>query len=341
VAVSLTIGVSAVLALFTAIDFIGAATVWINGYWLSCSLGAFALSLIGTFQAHNAVRKARVALSLGLGTYCVGQIVWAVQVGIGLDIVPGPSDVFFLLAPIPIVWATLAGFRGDISVASSNTVWLDGLTLTLAITAIVLAEFGAQAARLNVLEGATILLYPILYLMPVGASLVAVMMIPEKPRLSGIWMLLLGAVLLGVSFVSWTSIALSGVPPVGHLVDYAFGIGLGLVGWGALTWKKRPAITGRLSRSFRIIADVLPITAIVIAVVGTLRMETTGTIAIFSWLTAIVAVSVNGLRQVLLIRSQRQSQDSLHVLATELSRPRGTGTGRYANEAFDATCHHR
>jgi len=305
-----------VLGLLTAIDFRNSGLLWINLFWIVSAGGAWTLSLYRFPTGVGTQRKVRFALSAGLGTYFLGQLVWSAQVMVDWAVVPGPSDALFLFAPLPAIWGMLVWIRSRASVTSFMTASLDSLTVLMAIVVGTLAIFDTKA---DGLEAVTLLLYPVLYLSPVGAILVTVLAISERPRLKGVWMVLLGASVLGGSFVVWTAQALSGEIPVGEAVDYLFGVGLLLVGFGAATWSDDSVIDRRQRRLLGNLSEILPLAAIVVATSVALKSQSLQSIATPIWLAVLAMLLINGVRQILLIRSQRRSQRSLRELAAVLS----------------------
>lgn len=307
------------VASMAAVDYYQLGLFWINLYWLICAAFAFHISLLAFPSRRGLRRTVRTALALSLGSYLVGQMVWGLQVLVGWNIVPGPSDIIFLFVPLPAIWAALVATRRRVSPASGTTAALDAVSMSLAIVTIILAMFGQKAVGFGLLEATNLLLYPILYLSPVGAFLVASLAVREEPRFAGNWLIMLGALTSGISFSIWTSEALAGSQPVGAVVDYCFGIGLILMGLGAATIDTVSASTKAKRQVLIFLSELLPLIAIVTAVLAALISDIPAALKPLIWIVIAALLIINGNRQILLIRSQRRAQQSLRTLSAELT----------------------
>ena len=130
---------------------------------------------------------------------------------------------------------------------------------------------------------------------------------------------MLGALISGLCFASWTSAAVAGQQPVGTITDYFLGVGVIVMSLGAATLSSVRASSPALRRKLGITAEGLPLAAIVSAVVLALTEDIPSRLRAAVWLMVAVLLVTNGVRQVLLIRSQRRAQVSLRKLAAELS----------------------
>ncbi|MEM7283105.1 MAG: sensor histidine kinase [Pseudomonadota bacterium] len=319
VATGLFSGLLIVLAVLTELNVFGKQLIWINAYWLVCALGAVVISLMGMSSRRGLARRISRLIAIGFGVYLMGQITWITQQLMGWAVVPGPSDVFFITAPLPAVWAAWLGIQRQGSPAALITVRLDTLTMFLSISAAALAISGPYMAGFTTIEALTLLAYPVMYFGLVGAIVVSLLAVPQRPRFEGIWLYLLAVFVFGVALLIWTARAFGGKPPVGTWVDYTFAVSL-LGGLGAATWRSDRSRRKPPSRvSLQTWSEVLPVSAVLVAVVVVLTVSLSTDVSQVTWLVTVVLMLVNGLRQVLRIRAQRRSQQSLRLLAVDLS----------------------
>ena len=310
------IALAVVPALLIAIDFWQARLLWMNLYWMICAGGAFGLSLYRFPSRAGTRRRIRIALSACLGSYFLAQLFWSSSVLARWEDIPGWFDLLFLFAPLPLIWAALIAVRKRQVDDSRVTAYLDALTVVLAVVVVTLAVFGTTTQGL---DEAILLLYPALYLSAVGAIAVAVLATDGIPRWNGSWMVLLGAFVLGCGITVWASRSLSSEVPVGVAFDYLYGIGSVLLGFGAATWGTDTTMGPDRRRWMDKLSDLLPLSAIVVAIGVALVIRPSPQIAPIVWILVVGMLVVNGLRQVLLIQSQRSSQTSLRKLAVELT----------------------
>lgn len=309
-----------VLASLTLADVAGAALLWINMYWLAGAGGALAVSLCSMPPKDSLTRHVHEAMSFGFALYLCGQVVWAIQVATGWAVVPGPSDVLFLLAPLPMIWGTLS-FVHRVSRPAAKTAWLDALTVSLAILCLTLATFGAGAVNLATLQAVTLLAYPVLYLAPVGAILVSVLAVGGAHHASGTWLMLVGALVLGTSFSIWTATALVGQPSVGTFVDFLFGVGLLVAARGSTSWTSVSTPSNRMLQNMQKLSELVPVGAILVAVAVALIVNPPHPVSTLTGITIVAMLLINSLRQVLRIQEQRRQQNSLkaEISARELA----------------------
>ena len=76
----------------------------------------------------------------------------------------------------------MAAIRGRLPQAEELSVYLDAFAIFLAITAVILAAYGAQLAGIGLLGAAVLVTYPIIHLATAGAGLVALLALRASPR---------------------------------------------------------------------------------------------------------------------------------------------------------------
>lgn len=89
-------------------------------------------------QRRRAERRVRALGAAAVALYLGGQVLWDVQVALGIYPVPAPSDVLFLGMVLPFVAALALAVRAHGSHRELRTFLLDGAVLAAAIVAIVL-----------------------------------------------------------------------------------------------------------------------------------------------------------------------------------------------------------
>ncbi|MBT8080491.1 MAG: sensor histidine kinase [Gammaproteobacteria bacterium] len=315
-----TVGLLIVLAAaLTAIDFRSNGLLWINLYWLFASAAAVAISLVNFPKRSGVKREVRSLLFVAFSTYFAGELVWAIQVLNGWNIVPGPSDAFFLAAPLVATAAALLAVR---KLNSNNAMMItifDTVTMFLAFALIAVTLFAPDLGNIGKLDATVLLLYPILYLSPAAGFLIISLAVAEKPRLGSSWLLLIGAVILGSCFLVWTTEALAGTQSIGLFVDYAFGIGVIVASLGAASLDSVPATSSRLVKWLRTLAEILPLVAIIVAISVLLLVPTAGPVDQLGWPVAITLLTVNGVRQIWLNRLLEESRQDLRSMAYQLT----------------------
>ena len=174
-----------VLAILVAVDAWSHGLLWVNLYWLYCTAIALVISLLNLPSRLGLRRTVRKRLSLSFALALAGQLTWALQVYVGWNVVPGPSDILFLLVPIPAIWAAFVAIRNRVSAELEIAAILDTVTMALAMVVVVLAVFGQSTDGFGLIEVAMLLLYPMLFLIPVGAFLITALAVREQPRFFG------------------------------------------------------------------------------------------------------------------------------------------------------------
>ncbi|MEL7186200.1 MAG: sensor histidine kinase [Pseudomonadota bacterium] len=298
-------------------NLFNAERAWINTYWLSCAVGALRLALVGLKSPVANFRSLRESFALGLGFYVAGMLLWITQILLGVDYVPGPSDLMFLAAPLPVFWQALK-FAREQSAITANTIACDAVSLSLAITVVIVSQFAQYAGQWTLADVVLSMAYPILYLAPIGAFFVIFLSQPYKPNLAGAWLVTTGSVILGVAFTVWTYEAMIAEPPVGTITDFMFGVGTIMLGYGSAILYARAEPSFPRERRNAFVADVLPTLAVLVAVISVLTTEMPDPYKALSWIFLVALLLVNGFRQIRLVAAQKRSRERLSDLASRL-----------------------
>lgn len=269
-------GSAVVLGAFAGILFIR-DTVWIrildNVHWtVSYATGA-ALAWMGARNADSIEGMiVRRWFAVGLSCYTVGQILWDIQVGIGWNPFPGPSDFFYLLlGPCFAVgfYQTLRQSRG----AQIRAALLDTAALSTTVLAITLAFYLPRRGTNSPFTLSVMALYPVLML---SAACLALILIPTlRLRWSPRWALLLGASMVnGGLWMQWNSLTLDDALADGTLLNAAFSVTAICMGAGALVWKAVTSTDARYDRWSEGWLRILPLILVVGASVGAALVAT-------------------------------------------------------------------
>src|SRR5271155_426769 len=146
-----------------------------NARWTIDCLLATLLAFLGLREADKQDRAARRWFFLGWIIYSVGMILWDIQVMVGWNPFPGPSDLFYLsLAPCLTIGLLTVLLKGQTK-SETRAVLLDltgivvmALTLTLALY---VPLWGNTAVMVNVAA----VLYPVFFITTLGVCILTVL----------------------------------------------------------------------------------------------------------------------------------------------------------------------
>ena len=237
---------------------------WDMFHWTSSHATAAVLAWLGWRVASPAERTPRGWFTLALLAYTVGQVMWDVQVYVGWNPFPGPSDAGFLLLGV-LIGAGFAGLlRGHLSAAERWAVTLDVLMISVAALTITLALYLPRRGASDVLTTAVLVAYPVLLLSAFGIGLVALLALRLRPTCGN---LLLLATMLGegVVWMEWNTRTLDGTLSDGVWFNYTFsGLAL-LLGLGSCGWTSQVSADPRWDRRCFATLRVLPLALVLMA----------------------------------------------------------------------------
>jgi diguanylate cyclase (GGDEF)-like protein/PAS domain S-box-containing protein len=310
--------------LLTALDAGGLAAVWENAHWTSASLVGAVLALVTIRSTNGLCRRVAILVATASVAWFLGQIVWDIQTAIGYFQLPAPSDIGFLMVVPPVVVAFVVVIRGRVSKPEELAIYLDTVAIFLAVSAVVLAVYGAQMVDLSTLGEIATVAYPIVHIATAVAGLVTLLAIRAAPRAAGYW-LLAGFAILGLAWIDWLRQAVVGVPPVGSLAHYGFSVGILLVGAGGADWQVGTADGRWFRRVSTVVVSGLPLAALLTAASLLVARHVLSTHPLDAVdLAALAVVVVTGIRQALLVHEggrllddSRQARDALEVAMLE------------------------
>src|SRR5271163_1016682 len=182
----LVFGVGALYILGTAIgqhltDNIALIRFLDNARWTTDCLLASLLTFLGRHEALKEDRTARHWFFLGWITYTIGEISWDIQMAIGWNPFPAPSDLFFLsLAPCLTIGLLSVLLKG-LTKGETRAVILDLASVVVMALTLTLALYLPLWGNTSVLANVAAILYPVLYLTTLGVSILTI--VTRKIRL--------------------------------------------------------------------------------------------------------------------------------------------------------------
>lgn len=295
----------AILFAMTALDTAGLVMWWEMAHWTVSAALAVALALVGARRSTGIERRARAVAGVALAFYLVGQVLWDVQMAVGLYPVPSPSDLLFIGMAAPFLFAIgfavqAAGSRGHL-----RTFALDSTILAAAIMAVVFFTFEPVASGAVTGLGTVLLLYPIVYFGLAGAMIVAALLMRSPPGPHGLYLASAGTTLLGLNWVWYLASAIAGQPTTGSVVNMLGSVGTVMIGFGVAGWRMGAPESERMDRMAARALTILPVGAIAAAAYVELFGEHgLAQISLVEAATAVV-VLLAIIRQTLLLGDQR------------------------------------
>jgi len=309
--------VVAVLMVLTAINLNGQSAIWENAHWTAAGIIAFAYPTLLAWRSSGTQRLVATLVALGTGAWLIGQLLWDAQVALGFYSFPAPSDLGYLLLAPPVIVALVATIRGRLPQAEELSVYLDAVAIFLAITALILAVYGAQVAGAGPLGAAVAVTYPIVHLATAGAGIVALLALRASPRGGG-YLLLAGFAILGLAWIDWLRQALVVQPAAGALGHYLFSVGILAVGIGGSDWRIGAAESARLHQVASIVLGALPVASLLVSALLLVGRHLLQTEFGLVDLGALVVIVLAGFRQTVLVHERGRLLDGSRTAQRDL-----------------------
>ncbi|HUB66519.1 MAG TPA: adenylate/guanylate cyclase domain-containing protein [Candidatus Methylacidiphilales bacterium] len=278
-----------------------------NARWTTDCLLASLLTFLGRCEAVKEDRRARHWFFLGWFIYALGQISWDIQMAIGWNPFPAPSDLFFLsLAPcltVGLLSVLLTGLaRGE-----TRAVLLDVASILVMALTLTLALYLPLWGNTSILANVAAVLYPVLYLTTLGICMLTVL--TRKIRLGlGCALTLIGLAGWAFCWLDWNLRTLLGqdmdATSVGYWFSvYALTLGAGLGRWRSTTSTNAVYAQGSL-RVQRLLPLLLVFAACVALVVGNYHFK--HSVAVVIDIGAVAMIVLAAARQSLVLYEQDQ-----------------------------------
>jgi PAS domain S-box-containing protein len=206
-----------------------------NMHWTSGTAASAILGWLSLKRVAPANGKGVFWFTLGLSGYAVGQIFWDIQTIIAYANFPAPSDLFYLWLGPCIAVGLLQEIRDHTVVAQQKTIWLDALTLTVAMLTLILALYLPKRGETALLPLLILIAYPTTLF---GAASLALTMIPalrQRPN-SSLSLFLIGLIITGLSWMHWNFMALDGTAIDGAWFNISFSVAVLLIGYSLTRW---------------------------------------------------------------------------------------------------------
>lgn len=206
-----------------------------NLHWTSGTVAAAILAWLSLKRAAPTETKSVFWFALGLSGYAVGQILWDIQSAIAYTSFPAPSDLFYLwLGPCMAV-GLLLEIRAHTAATERKSIWLDALTLTVAMLTLILTLYLPKRGETALLPLVILIAYPATLF---GAASLALTMIPalrQRPG-SSLLLLVIGLITTGLSWMRWNFMALDGTAIDGAWFNISFSVAVLLIGFSLTRW---------------------------------------------------------------------------------------------------------
>lgn len=239
----LAVGASVVAAAFTGIVF-SSQVEWIrfldNVHWTVSYGTAAALAWMGVRHASSEQERGpRRMFAIGLSSYTIGQILWDIQVFVGWNPFPGPSDFFYLLLGVFYFCGLFLTLR-NARAAQVRAALLDAAALSAAVVAFTLALYLPRRGETALLPLTVMVAYPSIMLSAVSLCLILIPTLRLRPS-AGWIVFLISATVNGGLWMQWNSLTLDNGLGDGTLLNAAFSVTALFMGTGAILW--RPAFS--------------------------------------------------------------------------------------------------
>ena len=296
-----------VVAAFVAIR-LGAPPTWArffdNVHWTTAYVAAAVLGWMGVRAAGPKERLARWWFAVGLTAYAIGQVLWDVQVAVGWNPFPGPSDIFYLLLGVCCVRGLLVGLRAEVSGYRWRAAVLDAAALSVAMLAVVLAFYLPRRGGTAAGPMFFLVAYPVVLL---TAGCLGLVMIPGlRLRLDGRGMIFLGALLVnGGLWMQWNSLTLDQVLEDGSWFNLLFSLTALAQGFGVWLWRvdaRADAVWERLcERMLRLLPMIVVAGAATAVVLAWTMPEVPRAVQVSLGVGGMLAVLLAAVRQSILV----------------------------------------
>lgn len=258
---------SAVCAAFAAAhvaDDVATKRFFDNVHW-TVGYGAGALlAWLGVRTAAAGERKPRIWFAWALTAYFFGQVLWDIQVAVGWNPFPGPSDVLFI-ALGPLVGAGFVNcLRDGASRTERRLAALDVAGLTAAALALTLAMYLPRRGDHALLQMCFLVGYPVVLCWAACVGMVSVLALRLTPHRG--WILLLLAMLMnGGLWLEWNARTLDNTLVDGTWYNVLFSLTALLLGAGATQFQAQSSSSERWERFCEGVLRLSPLLIVVVS----------------------------------------------------------------------------
>jgi signal transduction histidine kinase/ActR/RegA family two-component response regulator len=200
---------------------------------------------------------ARLSFFIATAAYFVGQLLCDVQVAVGWNPFPGPSDIFFS-ALGPGLALGLALEMRELDVRALWSAGLDLLGLSAAALAYALALYLPMRGESTFLVTATLVAYPVFLTTALGTGVLVVL--ARRLRVTpAVGLLLSGMLVNAMTWAQCNVKTLENMLGDGIVVNYAFSYAAILLGAGIALWDPREVTSPRSERAYYGLGNAIPV----------------------------------------------------------------------------------
>lgn len=212
------------------------ATLLDNIHWTFAYSFAALMVWLALRDCNADDRSVRRWIAIALSCLAVGQWIWDLQVYLGWNPFPGPSDAAFVLPGLCALMAFAQIGRRRLPARQQRLALLDVAGFALAALALVLVMYLPRGTQSSALQLTVLTAYPVLLLSASAAGLIIQLYL--RLRWTWRWMAVFGG-LVGQSIVwmLWNSGTLDNTLTAGANLNLAFSVLTLLLGWGAAGWR--------------------------------------------------------------------------------------------------------
>jgi signal transduction histidine kinase len=235
-----------------------------NVHWTIGYAAGAALAWLGVLHGDAPDRRARACFAAGLTAYTIGQIAWDIQVAVGWNPFPGPSDAgFVLLGPFCVLGFVVA-HQDATKRGLQRGLVLDIIVTSVAITTLALALYLPRRGGTPPLQLFVLTVYPVFLIS--AAAVGALVMLYVRPRLESSWVLLLTSLLVtGGLWMAWNAFTLDGLLADGTVYNGAFSWAAIGIGAGAARLRLVPSTDARYVARADAAVRHLPVVCVVLS----------------------------------------------------------------------------
>src|SRR5271154_2687737 len=280
-----------------------------NARWTTDCLLASLLTFFGRREAGKEDRRARHWFFLGWFIYAIGQISWDIQMAVGWNPFPAPSDLFFLsLAPCLTI-GLLSVLLKRLTKGETRAVIIDLASIVVMALTLTLALYLPLWGNTSVLANVAASLYPVLYLTTLGVCMLTIL--TRKISLGfGSVLTLIGLAGWAFCWLDWNLRTLLGqymdAIPIGYWFSvFALTLAAGLGKWRSI-YSTNPAYTQWSLRVQRLLPLLLVFAACVALVFGNYHHHFQHTVTVVIDIGAVTMIVLAAVRQSMVLYEQDQ-----------------------------------
>jgi diguanylate cyclase (GGDEF)-like protein/PAS domain S-box-containing protein len=235
-----------------------------DAHWTLGDACAASLAWLGFIKSSGPERKARRWFFIGLAAYTIGQVLWDIQVYIGRNPFPAPSDLFYLMLGPACLAGLAAAMRILLPKNNQRVTALDTALLSIAILTLTLTIYLPKSANIDLLTLSVMTAYPVVLLTAACFGILVILHL--RPRPDWPWIIFqIGLALHGVIWMWWNMQALSATTVDGSFLNESFSVSAIMLGVAAMRWRIVPSDDIRYERWCERLLRMLPLLAVVLA----------------------------------------------------------------------------